>query len=279
MKLIPNWRRIAARSHSMWAFYLSFIALLLPDAIYLLAGIDTTPRLWWAVGVGLLAYGIFGRIKAQNIDHPSDPGDPYTDAYLRSPPWVAIAALVLLVGGGVALSVSAPPDTPAPRAGEVAQLDGAPSEAAFLDVAVPLVAKWEGLRLTPYLDPVGVLTVCHGETQGVRRGAVYTEAECRQMLARRILEYRAGLHRHFTAETRARRLTAERDAAYASLAYNVGVAGAGGSTATRRLNAGDIPGGCEALTWWNKAGGRVLRGLVRRRSEERSLCLMGVGTA
>jgi len=249
MKLIPNWRQIAARSHSMWAFYLSLIALVLPDAIYLMAGVDTNPRLWWCIGVGLLVYGIFGRLKAQNIDHSRNGGDPYTDAYLRSPPWIAIAAVVLLIGGGVVLSVSAPPDRPDPGEPSVVQLDGEPSETAFLDVAVPLVAKWEGLRLTPYLDPVGIPTVCYGEMQGVRRGNTYTDAECREMLARRILEYRNGLHRHFTAETRTRRLTPERDAAYASLAYNVGVAGAGASTATRRLNAGDIPGGCEALTW------------------------------
>lgn len=278
MKLVQNWRRIAARSHSMWAFYLSLLALLLPDAIYLLAGIDTNPRLWWSVGVLLLAYGIFGRLKAQNIDHPTDPGDPYADSYLRSPPWVAVVAAALLVGGGIFAAVSAPPERTAQPEAAVAEAGGVPSEGAFLAVAVPLVAKWEGLRLKPYLDPVGVLTVCYGETQGVTRGASYTAEECRQMLARRILDYRNGLHRYFTTDTLAGRLTPQRDAAYASLAYNVGAAGAGGSTATRRLNAGDIPGGCEALTWWNRAGGRVLRGLVSRRSEERDLCLAGLTT-
>ncbi|ARC87161.1 hypothetical protein B5V46_00185 [Rhodovulum sp. MB263] len=49
---------------------------------------------------------------------------------------------------------------------------------------------------------------------------------------------------------------------------NVGVAGAGRSTATRRLSEGDVPGACEALTWWNKAGGRVVAGLRNRRTEE-----------
>jgi GH24 family phage-related lysozyme (muramidase) len=58
---------------------------------------------------------------------------------------------------------------------------------------------------------------------------------------------------------------------------NVGIAGAGKSTATRRLNAGDIAGGCQALTWWNKAGGRVVRGLVNRRAEEFALCMDGLG--
>ncbi|MBN8190431.1 glycoside hydrolase family protein [Salipiger thiooxidans] len=96
------------------------------------------------------------------------------------------------------------------------------------------------------------------------------------MLGRRLLEFRSGLHGYLTADTKSRRLPYTRDAAYGSFAYNVGVAGAGKSTAVKRLNAGDIAGGCEALTWWNKAGGRVLRGLVARRAEERDMCLLGV---
>jgi len=68
MKLVRNWRRIAARSHSMWAFYLSLAALTLPEAWFLLAGYDVaSPRFWWGVGVALLAYGIVGRLKAQGI--------------------------------------------------------------------------------------------------------------------------------------------------------------------------------------------------------------------
>ena len=47
MKLVKNWRDIACRAHSMWAFYLSVVALIAPDAIYLAVGIDTSPRLWW----------------------------------------------------------------------------------------------------------------------------------------------------------------------------------------------------------------------------------------
>lgn len=77
-----------------------------------------------------------------------------------------------------------------------------------------------------------------------------------------VAEYRAGLHPDFTNETIRDRLPAPRDAAFTSLAFNIGMAGAGKSTATRRLNADDIPGACDALTWFNKAGGRVVRGLV-----------------
>jgi len=148
--------------------------------------------------------------------------------------------------------------------------------AKFDAVAVPLIAKWEGLRLEAYQDIVGVWTVCYGETKGVRPGDRYTKAQCEAMLAREVREYREGLHRYFTAETKAQRLTPHRDAAYTSLAYNAGVRAIGKSTATRRINAGNIAGGCKALSWWNKAGGRVIRGLVNRRAEEVALCLRGL---
>lgn len=146
----------------------------------------------------------------------------------------------------------------------------------FDAVAVPLIAKWEGLRLTAYQDIVGVWTVCYGETKGVRPGDTYTKAQCDEMLRREIRAYRSDLHDYFTAETKARRLTAHRDAAFTSVAYNAGPGAIGKSTATRRLNAGEIEGACNALTWWNKAGGRVIRGLVNRRAEEQALCLEGL---
>ena len=152
-------------------------------------------------------------------------------------------------------------------------------EARTMVVAVPLVARWEGLSLEAYLDRIAsppVWTICYGETEGVRRDEVRTREECEAGLRRGLVRYRNGLHQYFEAETRARRLTPERDAAFVSLAWNVGIAGAGGSTATRRLNAGDIRGACEALTWWNRAGGRVVRGLVNRRADEHRLCLQGV---
>jgi GH24 family phage-related lysozyme (muramidase) len=167
-------------------------------------------------------------------------------------------------------AVCEPAEAPAPVA---------TSEAATMAVAVPLVAKWEGLETTAYLDRIAsppVWTICYGETQGVRPGETRTREQCEDGLMRGLVQYRNGLHRHFQPETIQRRLTPERDAAFVSLSWNVGIAGAGGSTATRRLNAGDIRGSCEALTWWNRAGQRVVRGLVNRRAEEQALCLRGL---
>ncbi|WP_322889299.1 MULTISPECIES: lysozyme [unclassified Yoonia] len=267
MKLVKNWRDIACRAHSMWAFYLSVVALIAPDAIYLAVGIDTSPRLWWILALALLIYGICGRLKDQAID---------TDK-MQSPWAVGLVLLVAVIaigtgdwrdrGGDVSINVPA----------QIASPSGMlpVPEAEFLTVAVPFVGKWEGLSLTAYRDIVGVLTVCYGETKGVRVGDSYTRAECDAMLARELLSYRRALHPAITPEARAAHLAPLRDVAFVSLAYNVGVSAASGSTAVRRLNAGDITGACEALTWWNKAGGRVIRGLVNRRTEEQALCLAG----
>ena len=172
---------------------------------------------------------------------------------------VLYAALVFLMLGGM----SAVPQT-------------SPQPESFDDVAFELISRWEGKRNRSYQDIVGVWTICYGHTRTAGPNQYRSDEDCRQLLVEEIHEYRDGLHAYFTPQTRQSRLTDERDAAYTSLAFNVGIRGAGRSTATRRLNAGDIRGGCEALTWWNKAGGRVVRGLVRRRAEERSYCLRGL---
>jgi lysozyme len=163
-----------------------------------------------------------------------------------------------------------------PRARSLPASGGLASDQEFLAIAVPFVARWEGLRLEAYRDIVGIWTVCFGETKGVRPGDRYTRAECEAMLAREILDYRRGLHVYFLPQTKAALLPAARDLAFVSLAYNAGIAGAGKSTAARRLNAGQVAAACEALTWWNKAGGKVVRGLVRRRADEYGLCMRGV---
>jgi lysozyme len=149
-------------------------------------------------------------------------------------------------------------------------------DAAALDIAVPLVAKWEGKRNAAYLDIVGVPTICFGSTRGIKLGDYMSDAQCAALLRAEVAEYQAGFKGYLLPETVAQRLTPQRFAAFTSTAYNVGISGIGRSTATRRLNAGDIPGACKALTWWNKAGGRVVPGLVNRRTEEWALCMVGV---
>jgi lysozyme len=73
-------------------------------------------------------------------------------------------------------------------------------------------------------------------------------------------------------------------AAMLDLSYNVGVGAACKSTAARRARAKDFRGSCHAMTWFNRAGGRVVEGLKRRREMgdasrigELEICLEGLG--
>lgn len=250
----PNWRADLLRAYSAWAFYALALITLAPDFIYLAFEIDTNPAVWSVLQLWVIVLGIAGRVVLQTKE----------GAFKRRLFQGAIIVITLLVAGH-AMAQS--------------------TERATMQVLVPHVIQWEGEHRCQddpemhcaYLDIVGVPTVCFGETQGVELGDRFTDRECRRMLERRLSEdYRAGLHRYFTPDTKANRLTPHRDAAYVSLAYNVGIRAAGKSTATRRLNAGDIAGGCEAISWWNKAGGRRVRGLVNRRGVENGMCMRGL---
>lgn len=249
-----NWREIIVRSYSAWAFYVLAIITLAPDAIYLAFEVDTNPAVWSALQIWAIILGIGGRLVLQ----------PKGNAGRRA---MIVGAIVV---GTLIFAVQAMAQT---------------TERQTLRILEPLVIQWEGEHRCrddrsmhcAYLDIVDVPTICFGETKGVRIGDRASDAECRAMLRARLTDdFRDGLHRYFSETTKLTRLTPHRDAAYTSLAYNVGIRGAGRSTATRRLNKGDIAGGCAALRWWNRAGGRVVRGLVNRRAEEYGLCMRGL---
>ncbi len=150
-------------------------------------------------------------------------------------------------------------------------LGGGGFVALAIALATPIVVRWEGTRLDPYRDLVGVWTVCTGETRVAMRP--YTQAQCDGLL-REALE-----SDYAPAVLKAVPGLRERPHQYAasiSLAYNIGASAFARSSTARRFNAGDWWGGCEAFLMWNKAGGRVVAGLDRRRRDERSMCLTGL---
>ena len=63
--------------------------------------------------------------------------------------------------------------------------------------------------------------------------------------------------------------------ALVAFSYNVGIGAFRRSTMLKRLNAGDFEGAMEAHAEWNKAGGKVIRGLVNRRAAERAMFVNG----
>jgi len=144
--------------------------------------------------------------------------------------------------------------------------------AGVIALSIALIGPWEGRELQAYRDIVGVPTICYGETLDVQIGDVATPAECETMLARRVAQFEAEIRRCLPAK-----LPDKTRAAFVSAAYNIGSRGFCGSSMSRRALAGDLRGACEALSLWNKAGGKVVRGLVNRRAAERALCLEGLG--
>ena len=139
---------------------------------------------------------------------------------------------------------------------------------------VDLVKEFEGLELRAYRDPVGIVTIGYGYTNragfgpGVKMGDVWTEEQAEDMLWQGLEVFANQIRPMFKREA-----TPNQFGAMLSLAYNIGTGAFGKSTCLKRFNAGDIEGAAEALTWFNKAGGKVLRGLVRRREAERALFL------
>jgi lysozyme len=140
--------------------------------------------------------------------------------------------------------------------------------------------------LRAYLDVVNVATACDGLTryQGrpIKVGDRFTEAQCASMLEAELTETARGVMACSPGLALSSNLTSEtmrqgpRFAAV-SLAYNVGVPTYCKSTARARFNAGAYPQGCEAVTWYNRAGGVVSKGLSARRAREANVCRNGLG--
>lgn len=140
--------------------------------------------------------------------------------------------------------------------------------------AVNLVKEFEGLKLEAYYDPVGVVTIGYGYTNlagfgpGVKIGDRWSEQMAEEMLAKGLEKFAAEIRPLF------KRIPNENQfGAMVSLAYNIGTGAFARSTCLKRFNTGDVAGAAEALTWFNKAGGNVMRGLVRRREAEKTLFL------
>ena len=133
-----------------------------------------------------------------------------------------------------------------------------------------IVSHFEGKSNSSYPDPVGIWTICYGETKGVRQGDYKTDEECLDSLAEELTDHHKKMMLYIKTP-----ISVKEEAAYLSFTYNVGVGAFSKSTLIKKLNTGDRVGACNELLRWNKAGGKVLRGLTLRRETERTLCLEG----
>jgi len=131
-----------------------------------------------------------------------------------------------------------------------------------------LVAPNEGKENKAYLDPVNIITICYGSTKNVKLGDYKTDDECLESLADDLVSHDKGMMKAISVP-----LTDYQHAAFLSFCYNVGVAKCTSSTAFKLLNKGDYKGACLQLLRWDKAKGRTLPGLTKRRQAESAMCL------
>lgn len=149
---------------------------------------------------------------------------------------------------------------------------------ALVALGVGFTGGWEGKRNVAYLDIVGVPTVCYGETRGIRLGMRFTDAQCDAMLVEGLGDFAAGIEACVPALADPKRVSDKTYVAHLSLSYNIGIRAYCRSTAARLMNAGRErwADACHAIRKFNMAGGRVIRGLDRRRAAEEKLCLEGL---
>lgn len=138
-----------------------------------------------------------------------------------------------------------------------------------------LVKSFEGLFLKPYLDPIQIPTIGYGTIvyeNGVKvsmKDPAITEERAIELLQHELDEKAHNVERMVKVE-----LNDNEFAALVSFAYNVGWQSLEKSTLLKLLNSGaDRSAVADQFLRWNKAGGKELAGLTRRRQAERSLFL------
>lgn len=147
--------------------------------------------------------------------------------------------------------------------------------ATALGLAGVMGDYYEGARYVPYLDPVGIPTVCRGITgPAVVWGKYYTEDECHTLEQKALQVAEKGVMRQIPNY---HALNRWQQAALIDFTYNAGEQNLATSTMRKDFNAGNYKAGCVELTKWVKSrkNGQLvtLPGLVTRRNDEEDLCL------
>ena len=133
-----------------------------------------------------------------------------------------------------------------------------------------LIKFYEGLRLEKYRDAVGKWTIGYGHLilENESFPGPLTLAQAEDLLRADLAMTERGIHRQVTVD-----LNQNQFDALVAFAFNVGLGNLQSSTLLRLLNQGQYAAAADQLPRWNKAGGKELLGLTRRRDAERKLFL------
>ena len=137
-----------------------------------------------------------------------------------------------------------------------------------------MLAHHEGVRLKPYRCPAGLWTVGVGHLIGDGHSLpdswnrTFSLEEVYAILAADVARFERGVERYITIPLK----QGEFDC-LVSFAFNLGLGTLQKSTLRQKLNRGDKEGAIESLLKYNKAGGKILKGLDNRRKDEAKLFL------
>ncbi|MEQ1967253.1 lysozyme [Xenorhabdus nematophila] len=133
------------------------------------------------------------------------------------------------------------------------------------------IKQFEGLKLKAYPDPAtgGIpWTIGYGHTKDVKSGQVITEQQAEAFLHDDLKSI------YITIESAIKvPLTQGQFDALCSFTFNCGTGNFVRSTLLKKLNVGDYQGAADEFLRWNKAAGKVMNGLTKRRASERQMFL------
>ena len=134
---------------------------------------------------------------------------------------------------------------------------------------INMICGFEDLRLKAYDDGVGVWTIGYGTTvingRKVKKGDTCTVEQAKSYMAQDLKQFESAVNQVKVP------LNQNQYDALVSLAYNIGASAFLNSTLFKKLNAKDYKGAAEQFARWNRASGKVMRGLTNRRAKERKL--------
>lgn len=134
---------------------------------------------------------------------------------------------------------------------------------------IALLKQFEGFRERAYKDVAGVWTIGYGFTEGVREGDVLPREEADARLVSELAKYEHAVR----LATATQEPNQNQFDAMVCLAWNIGINGFKKSTVVKAHNRQDFAAAARAFSLWNKVGGKVVNGLVRRRAAEAALYL------
>ena len=142
------------------------------------------------------------------------------------------------------------------------------------DAGLDIIKQYESCELEPYRDPIGIWTIGWGAIYGldgarvIRHHPAITQEQADDLLRRDVQRAERAVDRLVTQP-----LTQAQFDALVSFTFNVGSGNLMASTLRQKINCGEYDEAADEFPKWRRAGGVILKGLVRRRSSERELFL------